>query len=339
MSKKIYLSPSMQIHNAYATGNTTECEQCNRIANYAKIALERCGFSVKKAPEGQSMTANINESNAWGADLHIPIHTNAANGQSGGTVVFVYDTSASNMKLATPIYNAVQAITPGQTNFGVRANPELAELNQTRATAVYVECEFHDRADYAQWIINHVEDLGEAIAKGVCSGYGVTYIAPNNTITLDTSSYVFTSKGQVYQFLARCSTEPKVSSSNTSAVTVVKAGQDSRGYLYKITAINNGLSYISATLGNKTVGFKASLGCQLDTSSYTFNSIGQKYTFLARTAQKPQITLSNPSVVSCEYYTEDNRGFLFNLTAKAKGTCTITAKLGNFTGSFVTTVK
>lgn len=32
MSKKIYLSPSCQINNVYASGNTNEQEQCNRIA-------------------------------------------------------------------------------------------------------------------------------------------------------------------------------------------------------------------------------------------------------------------------------------------------------------------
>ena len=55
MSKKIYLSPSNQDGNMYAYGNTNEMEQCNRIADYAKTALERCGFTVKKAAKGQNM--------------------------------------------------------------------------------------------------------------------------------------------------------------------------------------------------------------------------------------------------------------------------------------------
>lgn len=41
MSKKIYLSPSNQNGNMYAYGNTNEMEQCNRIADAAKTALER----------------------------------------------------------------------------------------------------------------------------------------------------------------------------------------------------------------------------------------------------------------------------------------------------------
>ena len=52
MSKKIYLSPSCQINNIYASGNTNEQEQCNRIAEFAKTALERWDFEVKKAPIG-----------------------------------------------------------------------------------------------------------------------------------------------------------------------------------------------------------------------------------------------------------------------------------------------
>ena len=97
MSKKIYLSPSNQDGNMYAHGSTNEMEQCNRIADCAKVALERCGFTVKKAPKGQAMKTSISESNSWGADLHIPIHTNACTntgtGTAGGTLVLVYNTA------------------------------------------------------------------------------------------------------------------------------------------------------------------------------------------------------------------------------------------------------
>lgn len=173
---KIYLSPSAQPANSYAAGNTNEQVQCNRIAEAAKTALVRCGFAVKKAPEGQGYKENVDESNAWGADLHIPIHTNAGGG--AGTVVFVHGGTAKQMQYAKPIYDEVQAASPGTTDYGVRVNSGLYELGYTTATAVYVECEFHDRADLAAWIIEHTTELGEAIARGVCIGAGVTYIAP-----------------------------------------------------------------------------------------------------------------------------------------------------------------
>lgn len=173
---KVYLSPSTQPANSYAAGDTNEQVQCNRIAEAAKTALERCGFTVRKAPEGQGYKDNVSESNAWGAELHIPIHTNAGGG--AGTVVFVHGGTAKQMQYAQPIYDEVQAISPGTTNYGVRVNSGLYELGYTTATAVYVECEFHDRADLAAWIIEHTTELGEAIARGVCIGAGVPYIAP-----------------------------------------------------------------------------------------------------------------------------------------------------------------
>lgn len=173
---KIYLSPSAQPANNYAAGDTNEQVQCNRIAEAAKSALERCGFAVRKAPEGQGYKDSVAESNAWGADLHIPIHTNAGGG--AGTVVFVHGGTAKQMQYAKPIYDEVQATSPGTTDYGVRVNSGLYELGYTTATAVYIECEFHDRADLAAWIIEHTTELGEAIARGVCTGAGVTYIAP-----------------------------------------------------------------------------------------------------------------------------------------------------------------
>lgn len=173
---KIYLSPSAQPANNYAAGDTNEQAQCNRIAEAAKSALERCDFAVRKAPEGQGYKDSVAESNAWGADLHIPIHTNAGGG--AGTVVFVHGGTAKQMQYAKPIYDEVQATSPGTTDYGVRVNSGLYELGYTTATAVYIECEFHDRADLAAWIIEHTTELGEAIARGVCIGAGVPYIAP-----------------------------------------------------------------------------------------------------------------------------------------------------------------
>lgn len=173
MSYKIYLSPSNQDGNMYAYGNTNEMEQCNKFADAAKIALERCGFQVKKAPKGQNMRVSISESNSWGADLHIPIHTNAGGGN--GTVVFVYSNATTNLKMAKPIYNAVQAVTPGAIDYGVREFADLAELNSTSAIGVYIEVDFHDNRSIAKWLIENAKTVGEAIAKGVCDAYGVKY--------------------------------------------------------------------------------------------------------------------------------------------------------------------
>lgn len=180
MSKKIYLSPSMQSANLYKTGNTNEMIECNKIAEQVKIALSRCGFDVKKASQGQSMTDSIKESNAWNSDLHIPIHTNAYNGAvTGGTLVMIYSNEAKNKQAGEAILNAVAPISPGP-DYALRVNSGLAELNSTSAIAVYLEIEFHDTESGANWIINNTKTIGEAICRGVCNYYGIAYI-PENT--------------------------------------------------------------------------------------------------------------------------------------------------------------
>lgn len=171
---KIYISPSSQPANMYAAGNTNEQVQCNRIAEAARVALERCGFKVKKAPEGQLYAKNVAESDAWGADLHIPIHTNAGGGY--GPVVFVYSIAAKRTKYAVPVYDELCKVVPRANSYGVRANKNLYEVSTPKATTVYCECEFHDDPKLAQWIIDNVEALGEAICKGICKGAGVEYV-------------------------------------------------------------------------------------------------------------------------------------------------------------------
>lgn len=165
---KIYLSPSNQNNNAYAYGNTNEMVVCNRIAVAAEKYLKSAGFEVKRAPTGQNMYTSISESNIWGADLHICIHTNAGGGK--GCEVYTYAGTKVRNKWAEPIYNCIAALTPSSDRGLKTAN--YAELKGTKCPAVYCECEFHDNAERAKWIIEHTDELGKAIATGVCKAEG-----------------------------------------------------------------------------------------------------------------------------------------------------------------------
>ena len=176
MAIKVYLSPSDQTDNKYAYGNTNEAVQCRRIADACAVALKRCGFEVKNN-KTSSMAARCAESDAWGADLHVPIHTNAYNGSVTGTRLFCYSTSGSGYKACQAVFAALAPLTPG-TSENIRANPGLYEVSYPDAPTVYIEVDFHDVAAVAKWIIENVEAIGEAIAKGICSYFGKTYVEP-----------------------------------------------------------------------------------------------------------------------------------------------------------------
>ena len=173
---KIYLSPSQQAWNKYAWGDTNEQNECNKIAAAAKKYLDKCSeFEVKVAPFGQTMQKSIEESNNWDADIHIPIHTNAVNGNVSGTLVMIYDNSSRNKNLGLALYNSVSSVCQGTTAFGVKVNKELAELNRTKAVAAYLECDFHDNTKVAEFIVNNTDRIGESIARGIYNYYGIEY--------------------------------------------------------------------------------------------------------------------------------------------------------------------
>ena len=203
---KVYLSPSCQYDNAYAYGNTTEAVQCIKIANACKTALERSGISVKM-PSDNSLVNRCAESDKWGADLHVPIHTNAFNKKTTGTRVYYYDGSTKGYNAAKAIYGVLAPFTPG-TSEGVSANNGLLEVNRPTAPTAYVEVDFHDVPSIAKWIIENTTAIGEKIAQGICKYFGVTY----KTATSSTST-----------------TKPATSSS-TNTTTKIEA-PDIGGYL------------------------------------------------------------------------------------------------------------
>ena len=175
MAYKVYLSPSNQRDNTYATGNTNEMAQCDKIAKAASIALTRCGFSVKVGKSGDTMANRCRESDEFNADIHLPIHTNAFDDKTtGGTLVMLYKSATAHNKAGKALLDAVAAISPGK-DYALRYRTDLFELNTPKAISLYLEVEFHDTKTGSDWIRNNITAIGEAIAKGLCKYFNVQY--------------------------------------------------------------------------------------------------------------------------------------------------------------------
>ena len=206
MAYKIYLSPSDQTANKYAYGSTNEAVQCRRIADALENALKRCGFAVKNN-KTDSMQARVRESNDWGADLHVTLHTNAYNGKVSGTRIFTYDNSGKGYQCAKKVFGFLAPVTPGASE-NISVYDELYEVKYTAAPCVYIESEFHDVAIVAKWIINHVKNVAEAICKGICAYFGVSYKVPTNKTADKTKMF----KVQVGAFKERRNAEAMLQS-------------------------------------------------------------------------------------------------------------------------------
>ena len=173
MSKKVFLSPSNQYDNVYAYGNTTEGVQCGKIAEACKTALIRNGIDVMLMHD-ESMQEKCQKSNEFGADLHVPIHTNAFNGSVTGTRMFYYVDGGEGHKACKAIFAQLAPVTPGDSE-NIRVDASLYEVKVPSAPTAYCECEFHDNANTAKWIIENTTLIGETIAKGICNYFGITY--------------------------------------------------------------------------------------------------------------------------------------------------------------------
>lgn len=175
MSKRVYISPSDQTENRYAWGNTNEHVQCQKIAEAEAAALRRSGVEVKLAAFGTTMAQRCAESDAWRADIHNCVHTNAANGKVMGTRLFCYVIPGKGYDACKAVFNELAPLSPG-TSENIQANSRLYEVRTPAAPTVYCECEFHDTVEGAKWIVEHTTEIGEAIAKGLCKYLGVKYV-------------------------------------------------------------------------------------------------------------------------------------------------------------------
>ena len=177
MAKRVYLSPSDQRRNTYAAGGTTEDVQCGKIAAACKAALERSGVEVMVG-QYDTMANRVAASNRFKADLHVPIHTNAANGKATGTHIFCYDASPSSAgyKACKAVLGVLGPLTPGTPDV-IRAYPALYEVKYPAAATVYIEVDFHDVPRVAEWIIANTTVIGETIAEGLCNALGEAFAA------------------------------------------------------------------------------------------------------------------------------------------------------------------
>lgn len=185
MSKKVYLSPSSQNENKYSYGDYTEAQVCRRIAEACSEALTRSGVTHKIATTGYDVANRVKEANNYDADYIVPIHTNAGGGD--GSLMMCYP-GYKNDAVVQAIYKYVSRETPGKDD-GIREVTNLSEIVNTYGITAYIECEFHDNADLAKWIVNNIRTLGEAIAKGICEGIGVKYVEPYENETGENTLY------------------------------------------------------------------------------------------------------------------------------------------------------
>jgi N-acetylmuramoyl-L-alanine amidase len=159
---KIAVSPSEQSWNAYAGGSNEKIEMDDLGHELAQM-LGAAGHDVLLCT-GNSWQENVAQSNNFGAELHIELHSNAGGGR--GTEIWYRTGSEGGRKLAQAIYNHL-ALATAAPDRGVKNSLAYGALNQTHCTAVIIETEFHDYYLGAEEIRTHHKEYAIEINDGI----------------------------------------------------------------------------------------------------------------------------------------------------------------------------
>ncbi len=179
---KVYLSPSNQHGNlgVSSVGFTNEMDEMNDVTNYIEERLKSYGVKVyRNSPAG-----NINQwnkdSNYYGVDFKIAIHSNASNNHDTyGIETWVDTENSSTLSIANAIQNGLMSIYPyadlENADRGVKyANGALGEANDNYIPfGILVEIAHHDYKDDAAWIMENKKLIGYNIADSILKYYQI----------------------------------------------------------------------------------------------------------------------------------------------------------------------
>jgi N-acetylmuramoyl-L-alanine amidase len=168
---KVYLSPAHHGGTNIGCAGFDEDAGARAIAGHAATTLKSRGFVVNVAQGDYKQ--NYADSNAWGADLHVPIHSNAGTwgceesspASRGGTWTMYRTVGSHGQQLAAQILAAVKGESPG-TNDTTVQRTDLLELKASARTA-YAEMGFHTYYWDTVWLAFGAKEAGEALAKGI----------------------------------------------------------------------------------------------------------------------------------------------------------------------------
>lgn len=187
---KVYLSPSLQEHNKGVGSYGIEMDRMRELALLVKKRLVERGIEVRLPAKAwayldpnTSMFKVVSDSNAWGADIHLPMHTNAGGPTADGTMTMYYPGSDKGKKLATAIHKRVAALTPG-SDIGIVTSPLFYETKAADAVVAYLELFFHTNKKEVDHYLANKDKYARAIADGILSYFGIPILTPQKTITL-----------------------------------------------------------------------------------------------------------------------------------------------------------
>ncbi len=168
MEYSVYLSPSTQENNIGVDNYGSEEYRMNQITDVLEQILKSQRYIVYRNDPNDNVRQIVEESNLLNPSIHVAIHSNASNSNARGPEIFTNKKNTPGDRLAQYIYNELISIYPDpELGRGIKYTDVLYEVVNTNSPSVLIEIAFHDNVDDANFIINNIDRIAEAIAKGI----------------------------------------------------------------------------------------------------------------------------------------------------------------------------
>ncbi len=180
---KVFLSPSTQEYNPYADGGTEEYYM-NLVADAMEPYLTASGVEYARNDPSGTVNDSVALSNASPGELHLALHSNAAppslSGKLTGADIYYFTGSEAGRRAAELFAENYRRLYPYPEKVRVRPTRDLIELRRTKASAILIECAYHDNPEEARWIRENIGEMGENFARSAVEYVGASFRQPQD---------------------------------------------------------------------------------------------------------------------------------------------------------------
>ena len=115
----------------------------------------------------ESLQERVQQANEWNADYFLSIHANANDNENiQGAEVYLYANDAKQERFAQDVLDGMNDVTAIKDN-GVRINPSLYVLRNTRMPAMLIELGYLTNAEDLQKLMNEPMAFSQGIYVGI----------------------------------------------------------------------------------------------------------------------------------------------------------------------------
>lgn len=166
---KIYLSPSTQEYNEYVIGGTEE-EYMNLLADAMEPYLIASDIDFDRNTPDMTARSSIQQANEKGGyDFYLALHSNASPEEFAGMLrgpdVYYNPAKPESRRAAELIADELRKIYPEPQLVDTLPTDYLGEVLRPDAPAVLVEVAYHDNPEDAEWIVNNIDQIAQALAN------------------------------------------------------------------------------------------------------------------------------------------------------------------------------